>query len=215
MISTHLIRPRKLPLLLAAALFCIAGCQIHGQPHPEFIGDFPSTRVSDDGIRQTDDNGVALPFLTQFPRRWNSGNNGTSYEPCTEANADALTSVGLLPRSARDAASADFQTARGCVWKFAQFDYATLSQTVGNSPGLDAYKAQYSASVRWRGETQISYRRVAIGGSPGGETCETFVSSGRAIVVASAYFAVNPPPIAEICDKAIAFTRATIDQMPE
>ncbi len=101
------------------------------------------------------------------------------------------------------------------MWKYKEHGYATLSQTVGNADGLDAYKEQYSVSVRWQGETSLGGRRVAIGGPPGGKACETFVASGSAIVITSAYFPASAPPINEICDRAIAFTRATIDQMPE
>lgn len=202
-------------MAVLAGVLLLSGCVTEGTAQPAPTGDvirsMPSTPP---GIRQTDDNGVKLPFTTTFPRRWNSGNDGTAYEPCNGASPEALKDSGLDVSSAEDAAAADFQTARGCVWKYKEHEYATLSQTVGNADGLNAYKEQYSVSVRWQGETSLGGRRVAIGGAPGGKTCETFVASGSAIVITSAYFPASAPPIDEICDKAIAFTRATIDQMP-
>ncbi|MGW0453236.1 DUF3558 family protein [Gordonia sputi] len=205
---------RRYPLFLLVLSF-LSACTITGSPtstppRPDF-----ADASSDTGVRQTDDSGRRLPFITQFPRRWNSGNDGTSYEPCTAATPQILGDTGLQPESARDAAAADFQTARGCIWSFTSFKLASLSQVVGDFQGLDAYKQKHANITEWRANTEINNRPVAVGSTKDRSTCETYVESGIAIVSTSTAFTVDPPPINEICDKAIAFTRATIAQMPE
>ncbi|WP_083835903.1 DUF3558 family protein [Gordonia otitidis] len=203
-----------LTLLLATAATC--GCQTSGSPKAELTAEnlLVSTEVSS-SIRQTDAGGRTLPFTTKFPRRWNSGNDGTPYEPCTAATTGILRDTGLEPNSVEDAAAADFQTARGCRWRFVDTRLASLSQTVGNSADLDAYKRRHSSSVSWHDDLAVSGRIVAVSTEPDQRVCDTYVQTGSAIVVTTTHFSYKPPPISEICDKAIAFTRATIDQMPE
>ncbi|MCM3894057.1 MULTISPECIES: DUF3558 family protein [Gordonia] len=204
-------------LLLSACLFTLSSCySVDGQPRAEFsptssIGATPSTNT----IRQTDDHGRSLPFSTKFPRRWSNGNDGTTYEPCTAATESILIANSLDPRSARDAAAADHQTARGCMWSLSDRNLASLSQFVGNQPDLDTYKQMNAQFVTWRADISMSGRRVAVSTTPSIPECTTFVRSGDAIVVTDLSISIDAPPINEICDKAIAFTRATIDQMPE
>ncbi|WP_331436340.1 DUF3558 family protein [Gordonia sp. w5E2] len=203
-------------LITATTLF--TGCAVSGTPAPDVgstaIGT--NTTVTDhETVRQTDAKGHSLPFVTTFPRRWNSGNDGTSYEPCTSATTDILRDAGLDPLSVRDAATVDFQTARGCKWKYSGRRLASLSQTVGNSSDLATYKSKQSTAVTWNADIRVDGRLVAVSTEPDGRICDTYVESGTAIVVTSTYFNHDRPPIDEICDKAIAFTRATIDQMPE
>lgn len=181
-----------------------------------------ATSVADSGpsdatakVRQNDDAGRRLPFTTRFPRRWSNGNDGTTYEPCTAASSTVLDELSLEPSSVRDAAIADHQTARGCRWSFTIPNYSSLTQIVGNQPPLDIYKARYAKSFDWRPETLIDGRRVVVGSSPDRFDCATFLQSKDAIVITRVSTLDKPPPISEICDKAIAFTRATIDQMPE
>lgn len=92
---------------------------------------------------------------------------------------------------------------------------AYLSQIVGNQPQLDTYKQRQDGIVKWMPDIAIGDRRAALGSSPSATDCTTFVPSGEAIVATRASVNISPPPINEICDKAIAFTRATIDQMPK
>ncbi len=58
-------------------------------------------------------------------------------------------------------------------------------------------------------------RRVAVATSKSIPECTTFVRSGEAIVVTNLSVYLDSPPLDEICEKVIAFTRATIDQIPE
>ena len=204
-------------VLLLACVFTLSSCySVDGQPSAEFsptasTGVTPSTNT----IRQTDDHGRSLPFSTIFPRRWSNGNDGTTYEPCTAATKSILIANNLEPFSARDAAAADHQTARGCVWSLIDREHASLSQFVGNQSDLDTYKQTNSQFVTWRADISISGRRVAVATNPSLSECGTLVRSGDAIVFTDLTVHVNAPSLDEICNRVIAFTRATIDQMPE
>lgn len=173
------------------------------------------TQAPNAGVRQTDSHGRALPFHTTYPNRWNSGNDGTSYEPCTAAKAPLLESLGLDPSSVEDAAAADFQTARGCGWRVRGERSSTVDQFVGNQPRLVEYKVKNSSTVMWQDDILIAGRTIGIGRDLGSPTCDTYVESGKSLVITSASSYDSSVPITEICDRAIAFTRATIDQMPE
>lgn len=126
-----------------------------------------------------------------------------------------LESLGLDPSSVEDAAAANFQTARGCGWHVRGERSSTVDQFVGNQPRLVEYKAKNSSTVIWQNDMLISGRTIGIGRDSGSPTCDTYVESGRSLVITSASSYEPSIPISEICDKAIAFTRATIDQMPE
>lgn len=211
-------RKVKLGKLCAVCILapCFAACAVGGEavstkaaPSISADQDISST------VRQTDSSGRPLPFLTEFPQRWNSGNDGTDYEPCTAATSAELSSTGLVPGTARDAASADFQTARGCTWDFANNPGAFLTQSVGNSPSLADYRRRHSGVTTFDTELVVSGRTALVGHKQDGRVCATYLSSERAVIVTSASFYDSETPLSEICDRAIAFTRATIDQMPE
>ncbi len=215
--SSARVRTTRAIVALATAIATSSGCAVSGTP----VSEIGATATGTDGpvagsgtVRQTDAEGNRLPFATSFPRRWNSGNDGSTYEPCTSATTKILLDAGLDPLSVKDAATVDFQTARGCRWKYSE-RLATLTQTVGNASDLAAYKSEQSTAAVWNSDIRIDGRVVAVSTEPDGRICDTYVESGTAIVVTTAYFNHNRPPINEICDKAIAFTRATIDQMPE
>ena len=207
----------KILLTIALTLILSSCLSVEGEPTPESLrpalNDRHASATND--IRQTDAQGRALPFETAFPRRWSNGNDGTTYEPCTAATTTILTDSRLDPQSARDAAAADHQTARGCVWSLSDREYADLSQYVGNQPDLDVYKQMNARFMNWSDDISLINRRVAVATARSIPECTTFVRSGEAIVVTNLSISINPPPIDEICDKAIAFTRATIDQIPE
>lgn len=204
-------------VLLLACVFTLSSCySVDGKPSAEFsptasTGVTPSTNT----VRQTDAHGRSLPFSTIFPRRWSNGNDGTTYEPCTAATESILIANNLDPSSARDAAAADHQTARGCVWSLIDREHASLSQFVGNQSDLDTYKQTNSQFVTWRADISISGRRVAVATNPALSECGTLVRSGDAIVFTDLTVHVDAPSLDEICNRVIAFTRATIDQMPE
>ncbi|MGC4934048.1 DUF3558 family protein [Gordonia sp. DT30] len=163
--------------------------------------------------RQTDSDGKPLPFKTKFPNRWNSNNDGTTYEPCTAVTSAILERFSLNPYSVTDAAIADHQTARGCDWTFREDRSAGIYQSLGNAPTLDDYKTSKSSVIDWLADTKIDNRRVAVG-ILRDEDCSTYVQSGSAVIVTSVSIVINPPPIDQLCAKAIAFTEATIDKMP-
>ena len=199
---------RTIPLI-AIAFVCVA-CQIPGTPQ---MATTPQTITATNDVRQFDAEGRSLPFRTAFPRRWNSGNDGTTYEPCTAVTADDLSIAGADPASVRDAALVDFQTARGCIW-FTRSGEGTIGQTVGNHPSLDSYIRKQQGTFDWKPEFRVGGRRVGLA-TWGVSTCGTYVESGAAIIATTATGLRNPPQLEQICDKVVAFTRATIDQMPE
>lgn len=204
-------------LLTLALALTLSSCRtVEGRPTAESLpAGSTAHSPAADSIRQTDAQGRALPFTTVFPRRWSNGNDGTTYEPCTSASASILVANNLDPQSARDAAAADHQTARGCVWSLSDREHAALSQYVGNQPDLDTYKQINAQFLDWRVDMSLIGRRVAVATSKSIPECTTFVRSGEAIVVTNLSVYLDSPPLDEICEKVIAFTRATIDQIPE
>lgn len=201
--------------LLSASAFCVAGC---GEESISTLShDNSSTSLS---IRQTDDHGTRLPFDTRHPNRWSRANNGSTYEPCTALGANDLRLQGLDPATVEDAAGTDGQTLRGCVWaSFRELDGLpdwSISQFVGNSGGLQEYKRRYS-SLRdiWAPDKSVAGRTIGVHRSEVPNSCDTYVQSGRAGVhTVVSHHGLNRPDPAEICAKAIEFTRATIAKMP-
>ena len=168
--------------------------------------------------RQTDANGRRLPFITSFDRRWNSANDGTTYEPCTALTPDQLAELGIDATSVRDAAGTNGQTARGCAWRYLEQSpvaNATVTQVVGNSAGLDEEKQRASGELDiWLTDTQVDGRVLGVHQDRLGGTCETYVQSGSAGVSTLVLPRSEQSSIDVVCDLAIAFTRATIDKMP-
>lgn len=158
-----------------------------------------------------------LPFDTTLTQRWNGANDGTTYEPCTALSPGGLFALGIVPDSVADAAATDGQTARGCSWKYVGSvgDHWTVSQIVGNSPSLEHEKKRASTSVdEWLPDVNIGGRIVGVHHLIIGGDCETYVQSGKAAVSTIVVTLDTGVPVSEICDRAIAFTRATIDKIP-
>ncbi|MCK0439856.1 DUF3558 domain-containing protein [Gordonia alkaliphila] len=160
---------------------------------------------------------VALPFSSTFTDRWNEANNGSQYEPCTALVPSELGSVGVDSGSVRDAAGTNGQTLRGCTWDYratADGQRWAVSQTVANSSGLAAYKEKYSMD-HWMEDLTVYGRVVGVTDSPDLGECMTYVQSGQAGITTLVIHHRPPhPPVSEVCDRAIAFTKATIDKMP-
>ncbi len=150
-----------------------------------------------------------------FPHRLNPGNDGTTYEPCTQENRAAVDTLGWDWLSRRDAATVDNQTARGCDWLDRKHGSVWgLSQIVGNSPSLDAYR-RFNHLFGWLPNEAIDGRRVGVF-TMGPGTCVARVQSGQSGVNTIVnYNRVPTRPSSEICARAIAFTRATIARIPE
>lgn len=203
-------------LTLAAILFIIAGCTT--AKTRESVGDSQSVSagLSDPQPRQTDAQGRRLPFTTQFPNRWNRGNDGTTYEPCTAVTPQTLQSLGLDPSTVEDGASVDGQTARGCQWDALPpiSDAVNLGQSVGNSKSLAAYKEKNRVAANWYPDITIENRRVGVM-DQGAGGCLTYVQSGDSGIVTSVLsMGLQKIPLDEQCELAVKLTRATISQMP-
>ncbi|WP_244176179.1 DUF3558 domain-containing protein [Gordonia lacunae] len=195
----------------------LVGCSTTGTPIPEPEAASKHTSTTP-AVRQTDDAGRGLPFRTEFPNRWNVNNNGSSYEPCTQVSDDVLNRFGLIAASVSDVAGSDFQTARGCRWKYHDDNSSYISQFVGNilrpEEGLTGHKALTSPGKSWLPDRSINGRRV-LASSIGTGDCSVHVRSGDAVVVTSVTrFDLEPPPVAEICATASDFLRATLDEIP-
>ncbi|MFT4126634.1 MAG: DUF3558 family protein [Gordonia sp. (in: high G+C Gram-positive bacteria)] len=164
--------------------------------------------------RQTDAHGRPLPFRTEHPQRWSDLNNGTDYEPCTALTMAEIHALDVDPDSVRDAAIANHQTARGCIWRLRNSAGGGLVQALGNDLPLQQYKAKRAVVVDWQPDIVINGRTVAVGHGLGDTECHTEVQSGTAIITTTVSIPTDTPPIDEICARAIAFTRATIVHMP-
>lgn len=196
------------PLVLAL----LAGCATHEDGQPVV----PSALSSK--VRQVDDSGRTLPFQTSHSRRWNGANDGTVYEPCTAVGLEELARLSIDPTTATDAAGTDGQTLRGCRWRYITGKHSgwSIAQFVGNSASLAADKAKFrSGDDIWLADLSINGRVVGLHRSAQLADCDTYVQSGRAGVhTVAMYVGPTPPPPSEICDRALAFTRATISKMP-
>ncbi|GAB84039.1 DUF3558 domain-containing protein [Gordonia rubripertincta] len=212
--------PRLAGLSVALASFtmlALSGCATEsGQPVAE-----PSTAMSPSKaqeIRQTDDAGNRLPFETEFPNRWSINNDGSTYEPCTQVSVDVVTRFVLDPDSVGDVAASDFQTARGCEWKYVDDRRSSIAQFVGNlqrpEAGLSGHKASNDAGTTWLPDTEVNGRRV-LRESMGPGDCTVYVRSGNALVITSVTrMGFNPPPTEQLCAEATDFLTATIAQIP-
>ena len=159
-------------------------------------------------IRQTDAAGVALPFETVFPNRWNRNNDGTPYEPCTSVTPDILQSFDMDSTSVKDGATADYQTARGCWWDHLTKPLWSFGQSVGDKPSFTYWESRGENGLR-----EIK-GRTAILTSVSRFTCSTIVRSGDSTVLTAVQVGADSISSSQICQLAIDFTRATIDKMP-
>ncbi|WP_161895839.1 DUF3558 family protein [Gordonia spumicola] len=172
------------------------------------------------GIRQLDDNGARLPFSTSFEHRWSSANDGTPYEPCNGISASQLSTLGIDRTSVRDAAGTDGQTARGCRWTSIHNStegHWLWNQTVSNSAGIqEEVRRRSGVDDVWLDKVTIGDRRVALHTYSSGEFCSAYVESRKAIVItAVSHNGATTASVPELCERAIAFTKATIGRMPE
>ncbi|MBN0975335.1 MULTISPECIES: DUF3558 family protein [Gordonia] len=194
-------------------------CAVNGTPVPVPSSADSSSSSMSAPIRQTDNFGRTLPFETNFPNRWNINNDGSSYEPCTQIPVTVVREFGLEESTVSDVAASDFQTARGCRWRFQDDRRSSLAQSVGNlirpPEGLGGYKGMYSSSTTWFMDTEIDGRPVLVGSYMDAE-CGAIVRSGDAVVITSVLRlgADPPPPTRQTCDIAVDFLRATLDQIP-
>ncbi|GAA3965413.1 hypothetical protein GCM10022231_27680 [Gordonia caeni] len=127
--------------------------------------------------------------------------------------------LGVIPDSVRDVAGTDGQTLRGCRWQYRivpQSGSWSVSQVVGNSPGLAVDKQSKRSGVDiWMRDLDIQGRTVGVHRLADGADCDTYVQSGEAAVnTIVIHHGVPHPPVEEVCERAIAFTKATIDKMP-
>ena len=205
-----------------AAVVCMAlslvliGCTVD-RPVPtraESVSS-PQPDPSANAVRQTDSSGRRLPFTTHFPNRWSYRNDGTDYEPCTSVDPKLLVLTGFDPESVSDAALADGQTLRGCIWNGLADSAIRLSQFLSNSKSIAEYKRNASEIYYWEPDIEIGGRTVAVGQDRDSKSCMSVVQSGRAnistLISYSGVSGVNE----DICDKVKMFTKATIGGIPE
>lgn len=218
--SSRNARAIRLIALVFGLSVCIASCSVAPAKNDQ-AADSPqggrSETLSNDvtkpsSIRQTDAHGRPLPFRTTFPNRWSELNDGTTYEPCTALTSEALTALGVNPRSATDVAMANYQTARGCTWEFTDSRTSTVSQIVGKKTDLLSYKASNSGIINWFPDSEIAQRTVLVGTLKRQNNCTASVSSGSSVVTTSV--TATNTPTAQLCEIATSFVRSTIDKMP-
>ncbi len=197
--------------LLAVGTIVVAslGCGVDSDSNVEAPS---STSVV---IRQTDDAGKPLPFENTFPKRWNSSNDGTPYEPCTAVDQDVADEVGLDLSTTADAASVSGQTLRGCSWDYAGEIIGgwNANQIVADFQSLESYKRN-NPNFTWRENIVVNDRIVGIA-SLNQTSCFTYVQSNDSgVSTGAAYHTLPAPTLDEVCERAIELTRATIDKIP-
>ena len=213
---THLLTRLSI-LAFAVCSALIAGCATEVTGQPASSSEIASSSSTSATPRQTDARGKHLPFLTKFFERWNPGNDGTDYEPCTTLTADQISSLGLDPNTMKDVAIVDGQTARGCTWNAKQpiGSDLYLNQKVGNSKSLADYKYKYRNLGKWRPDIYIRGRQVGVE-EDGFDGCTTYVQSGQSgVITSTTSTGAREQTLDEQCEWVFAFTEATIDQIPK
>ena len=209
-------RRRYIPSLIYYIPLIACACTLTTTDKPQAVTDeSQATKSSATAPPQTDSNGIQLPFHNPFFERWNDGNDGTTYEPCTALTPNELKSAGIDPKSAKDAAVVDGQSLRGCDWLLLPPNPTLIgiSQIVINSQNLETYKKKNSIDT-WRPDREIHGRQVGIVDSRAGD-CSTYVQSRK-----SAIITLGQPGIGdsdskdELCESALRFTATTIDRIP-
>ncbi|WP_350339613.1 DUF3558 family protein [Gordonia sp. (in: high G+C Gram-positive bacteria)] len=181
---------------------------------PDLTVPTSSTQTSA-GIRQTDAAGTTLPFETSFEKRWNSSNDGTTYEPCTAVDQEVADTVGLDLSTTADAALVSGQTLRGCTWNYAGEGIGgwTADQVVGDFESLESYKED-NKFFDWHPDITLNNRKVGIA-AMNDTSCFTYVQSNDSgVATGAAYHRVPAPTLDEVCERAIELTKATIDKIP-
>ncbi|WP_338155878.1 DUF3558 domain-containing protein [Gordonia alkanivorans] len=213
-----ILRDRTWRILLSASVICYAsiGCSISGSPAA--VSPLSQQTSTPGQVRQADDAGNRLPFVTPFPNRWNSNNDGTQYEPCTAVTTDTLRRSGLVPESVVDVAKSDFQTARGCRWRFEGKQRSALSQSVGNLSDSEKdvldYKVKNLRTMDWYPNLTIDGRTVIVG-SLNDLECTASVQSGNAVVGTTVVrLGGENEPMDTMCQSAVDFLRSTLPQIP-
>lgn len=207
--------------LLLWAVACLAtvasvgGC---GTVEHHAVDSSPGSNAARTATLTVDPRYSSLPFDTTFTKRWNGANDGTAYEPCTALSNEEFADLGVSPDSVSDAAGTDGQTARGCKWHYgdsASGSRWVVIQIVGNSSGLAAEKRRVAAPAnRWLPDLNLGGRPVGVHFREAGGNCETYVQSGAAAVSTIVTTHDDRAAASEICDRAIAFTKATIHKIP-
>ncbi|WP_375004151.1 DUF3558 family protein [Gordonia sp. PS3] len=204
---------RRSAIVVLLGLACaLSACQAWPQRDSQGID-------VDGHVQQTNRVGTQLPFPNVHPHRWNRANSGTDYEPCTALSGRDLRTLNVDAGSVKDAAGTDGQTLRGCRWTYLgrqQNEKWRVGQFVGNSISLQADKQSKSAEIDiWLPDAVIRGRVVGVHRLRGDHACDTYVQSrAAAVTTLVTYVGPTPPPPSEICDRALAFTRATISKMP-
>ena len=92
----------------------------------------------------------------------------------------------------------------------------TLMQAVGDSTSLAGYRSKHSTRT-WRTDEDelVDGRIVGVASKPALGDCMTYVQLDEASIQTFVIHQRLPhPPIDQICEKALEFTRATIGKMP-
>ncbi|WP_422558628.1 DUF3558 family protein [Gordonia sp. (in: high G+C Gram-positive bacteria)] len=209
--STRVQRRCVVTLLALSLVVVLVGCR----RAPDQSGSVQGADKR--GSASTSSSAVDLPFDTTFTQRWNPRNDGTAYEPCVTPDEATLLALGIDHSSISDAAGTDGQTLRGCSWDYFSDrgqDHWSLTQMVANSGSLADYRRKY-AKDHWMPDRTIRGRAAGVTDSPHLGECMTYVQSARAgITTLAIHHGLPHPPVREVCDRAIAFTEATIGKMP-
>lgn len=203
---------RRVVLAVLSLLF-VAACQVD-DPTTEAVPGGGSTVLESGSRSPTKNPSVALPFENPFPDRWNSSNDGTSYEPCVAFSDAELLQFGINPAQIEDAALVNGQGSRGCNWLMR--DTFGFGQVVTNSPSLADYR-RATPELKWMPDLSINGRPVGMFGLNGdSSTCSSYVQSESAGVVTNVSISSAPEARAQFdaCTVVEDFTRAYIEKIP-
>ncbi|MBA4022015.1 MAG: hypothetical protein C0482_06590 [Gordonia sp.] len=200
-------------LLFGIVLVLISGCDA-SDPSTQAVAQSDSAGRSGN-LAPTTSTSIALPFENRFTDRWNSSNDGTTYEPCVAFSDEELLRFDVDPTEVEDAAQVNGQGSRGCNWTMP--DAFGLGQVVTDSGSLVDYR-RGTPELNWMPDIAEGGRTIGVFGLNGDpSTCSTYVQSQYSGVVTNVSISSDPKARAKLnaCSIAIDFTRAYIDKIPE
>ena len=206
----------KLSRLTAVTVFylTISACSVSGEGAQPGLGSPTSQSLPSASTSTSTSVEVSLPFHNPFPNRWNSSNDGTTFEPCVAFSEKELLRFGVDPAVIEDAALVDGQGVRGCEW-FMPRSFS-LNVVVTNSTSLDDYKSG-RGELLWKPDLVVDDRVVGIAQlNSDDHVCMTYIQSSAAIVATSVVITGGVEALRNYdpCQLVIDFTKSYLDRIP-
>jgi hypothetical protein len=151
----------------------------------------------------------SLPFRPMFLERSNERNDGSVFEPCNAYADGELATIGIAPRSVRDAAFSRGPNFRGCEWRMPA---SLVTQIVANQGSLREYKRDHHEVV-WQADTVAGGHTIATGSYRSGECTSVFKSQAAVVITYVAVWQDGKWP-GTACEWVVKFASLAASKAP-